>query len=197
MLVGTGMVFRSDVLRAYPWKAHSAVEDAEYTLTLARHNVRVRFLPNVAVLQPGADRPEQLTVQRKRWAGGTLQLGRRSAFGLIAQGILTARLLLADAGFTLLIVSRPLVLLHLAVTLALGTLLSIAYPGALSRLCLGAGMGDFAAYAVYFSVGVALVGVTARRVRFLVSSPLVLVRLMAISLRATLATNTPWVRTPR
>jgi cellulose synthase/poly-beta-1,6-N-acetylglucosamine synthase-like glycosyltransferase len=124
MLVGTGMVFHRSVLLEYPWRAHSVVEDAEYTLTLAQHDLRVRFVGNVHVVQAAAERVEQLAVQRARWASGTWHLGKRSVIVLIAKGMLTGRILLADAGWTLLIVSRPLLLLHLSLTLVAAVLVT-------------------------------------------------------------------------
>jgi len=197
MLVGTGMVFHRRVLSEHPWRAHSIVEDAEYTLTLARHGIHVRFLANVGVLQAGAERVEQLKVQRARWAGGTLQLGKRSVMGLIAKGLATGRTLLADAGWTLLIVSRPLVLLHLLLTVALASLLAWLCPATASRAFLVMGVSSLAVYAVYFAVGIAAVGISARRAGYLLTTPLVLARLAIIALKAGMSRQTNWVRTPR
>ena len=197
MLVGTGMVFHRSVLSDYPWRAHSLVEDAEYTLALASHGIRVRFVANVGVFQAGAERAEQLTVQRARWAGGTLQLGKRSAIRLIAKGLLTGRALLADAGWTLLIVSRPLVLLHLLLTLLLATLLGWLSPNGLSTALLLTGMGVLVVYAIYFGVGVARIGMSARRAGYLLATPFVLARLAMIVVIAGMSHRTAWIRTPR
>jgi hypothetical protein len=197
MLVGTGMVFHRSVLLEFPWRAHSVVEDAEYTLTLARHGLRVRFVANVHVVQAAAERVEQLAVQRARWASGTWQLGKRSAIGLIANGLLTGRVLLADAGWTLLIVSRPLVLLHLSLTLVAAALVAWQYPASASWLYLATGWGLFALYAAYFGFGIAKVGFSARRASFLLSAPLVLARLAVIAVRSGISRRAAWIRTPR
>jgi 1,2-diacylglycerol 3-beta-glucosyltransferase len=197
MLVGTGMVFHRSILLEHPWRAHSLVEDAEYTLMLARHGIRVRFVANVGVLQAGAERAEQLAVQRARWAGGTLQLGKRSAIRLIAKGLCTGRILVADAGWTLLIVARPLVLLHLMLTVVLGSLLAWLCPATLSTAFLLTGTGLLAVYAVYFGVGIAMVGMSARRAGYLLSTPAVLARLAIIAVKSGMSRHTNWVRTPR
>ena len=197
MLVGTGMVFHRSVLSEHPWRAHSLVEDAEYTLMLASQGIRVRFVANVGVIQDGAERVEQLTVQRARWAGGTLQLGKRSAIRLITKGLCTGRILLADAGWTLLIVSRPLVLLHLMLTLVFGALLAWLCPAGVSTAFLLTGMSLLVVYAMYFGLGVAMVGLSARRAGYLLSVPVVLTRLAIIALKSGVSHHTNWVRTPR
>ncbi len=197
MLVGTGMVFHRSVLLEHPWRAHSVVEDAEYTLTLARHGLRVRFVANVHVVQAAAERVEQLAVQRARWASGTWQLGKRSAMGLLAKGLLTGRVLLADAGWTLLIVSRPLVLLHLSLTLVTALFLAWLFPAPASVVFLASGAFLVALYAAYFGFGIAKVGFSARRASFLLSAPLVLFRLAVIAVRSGALRRAAWIRTPR
>ena len=197
MLVGTGMVFHRGVLLEHPWRAHSVVEDAEYTLTLARHGLRVRFVSNVHVVQAAAERVEQLAVQRARWASGTWQLGKRSVLRLIAKGLLTGRVLLADAGWTLLIVSRPLVLLHLSLTLVAAVLVTWQFPAPASWAFLAASWGLFGLYVLYFGYGIAKVGFSARRASFLLSAPLVLGRLAIIAVRSGISRRAAWIRTPR
>ncbi|HEY1600501.1 MAG TPA: glycosyltransferase family 2 protein [Pirellulales bacterium] len=197
MLVGTGMVLHRTLLQDHPWNVHSAVEDAEYTLILARHDIHVRFIANASVVVAAAERREQLSVQRKRWAGGALRLGRESAAALLVRGILTRRMHLADAGFTLLIVSRPLVLVHVALTVGIGALLQAVYPDAVHESFAAIGVGVLAAYFVYFSVGVAVVGLSMRRARYLLWTPFILLRLMFIALQSGMSATTPWTRTPR
>ena len=197
MLVGTGMVFHRSLLQQYPWKAHSAVEDAEYTLMLAPHGVRVRFVANVGVFQAGAERIQQLSVQRTRWAGGTLQLGKRSAVQLIVKGLTTGRTLLVNAGWTLLVVMRPLILLHLVLMLAIGMSLVLLQPSPVSRVYFGVGVGLVVVYFAYFAVGVATVGLSIRRVCYLLSTPLVLAMMAIIAVKSGIARRTAWVRMPR
>lgn len=197
MLVGTGMVFHRDVLETHSWNVHSAVEDAEYTLVLAREGIHVRFVANVNVLVEGAEQAKQLDVQRSRWAGGTLQLARRSAVAAIARGVFSGRILLADAGFTLLVLSRPLVLLHLMLTILFAALFALASDLPYSNVALAASFGILSTYFVYFAVGVAMVGLTALRARYLLRTPFVLARLMIIALMAVPSRSTPWIRTPR
>lgn len=198
MLVGTGMVLRGELLEEQPWSAHSIVEDVEYTLALARRGIRVRFVANVNVLQDAAERLEQLKVQRSRWAGGAMKLSKTFALRLILEGAFKQRLLLMDFGWTLLILSRPLVLLHLLMTLVFAGILAFLVPGQMSVISLGLAVSLFCAYVVYFGTGIAMVGFSARRIRFLLSAPAVVVRLGVISLASLLRSRgIQWARTPR
>ena len=115
-------------------------------------------MANVHVVQAAAERVEQLAVQRVRWASGTWQLGKRSAIGLISKGLLTGRVLLADAGWTLLIVSRPLVLLHLSLTLIAAALVAWLFPTPVSWMCFESSGCLLAFYVAYFGFGIAKVG---------------------------------------
>jgi 1,2-diacylglycerol 3-beta-glucosyltransferase len=198
MLVGTGMVFRRDLLESVPWAAHSLVEDAEYTLALARHGVRVRFVSNVHVCQPAAERSDQLEIQRTRWARGSMQLTKASAVRFLLEGIGRRQWLLADAGWTLLVVSRPLVLLHLLLCLAAGVALALIQPTAASMVLLASAAAVALMHLVYFGAGVGIVGLSMRRVWFLLTAPLIVARLSLISLAALWRRQSiPWVRTPR
>ena len=133
----------------------------------------------------------------ERSAGGTLQLGRSVALKLLVKGLLRGRLLLADAGWTVLVVGRPLVLVHLLLTLGFALLLNVFYPGPVSRGCVVAGASLLGLYAVYFGAGILAIGVNAHRISFLLRAPLVLSRLAMISLRSLFSHRKAWVRTPR
>ncbi len=197
-LVGTGMVLHRDVLQEHPWNEGSVVEDVEYTLRLAEAGIAVRFVSNVAVRHDSEKRLDQLKVQRSRWAQGTLHLGRRKGLGLLASGIAKRRMLIADAGWTLLTMSRPLILLHAALTLGLAAWLAYALPGTTARvLCALAGVAVLG-HVAYYSLGIATLGLNWRRVCLLLATPLVVVRLMTISLHSLFTVRDPqWERTPR
>ncbi len=198
MLVGTGMVFHRELLEQYPWSAQSVTEDAEYTLTLAQAGVRIRFVANVGVRQEAAERLDQLQVQRRRWARGTLGLGRSAALKLIVVGLARTNMLLADFGWTLLVLSRPLTLLHAGLTVVLAGLLALTNPnGPGWAFLVLAGLAAFA-HVVYYSFGVAVLGLNLRRACLLLAAPLVVARLTVISLRSLFAVRDPqWERTLR
>jgi len=198
MLVGTGMVFRKEVLETHPWGAHSVVEDAEYTLSLARHGIRVQFVANVGVRQAAAERIEQLKVQRKRWASGTMELSKACVLKTITEGIISRRAWLIDSGWTLLVVSRPLVLLHLSATLGLGAVLVPLIPEWTSTMVIGFGLTLLLAYGLYLGTGIIMVGLSIRRACFLLVAPLVVARIAIISLTTLFGSqHGQWERTPR
>jgi len=198
MLVGTGMVFHRRLLDKQPWHAHSLVEDVEYTLDLARRGTRVKFVANVRVFQAAAERVEQLKVQRSRWAGGTMALSKSATLRLIGEGIVNRRPLLLDAAWTLLALSRPLVLFYLLITVGLGAALAMSLPGGAPNVLFQLALVLLLTQGLYFGVGIVMVGLSARRICLLLSAPLVVARLVVISLTSLLGPRcTRWERMPR
>jgi cellulose synthase/poly-beta-1,6-N-acetylglucosamine synthase-like glycosyltransferase len=198
LLRGTGMVFDRAILQQIPWSAHSITEDLEYSLELIRHGIPIRFLPEVRVFSPFPVTRDQVMVQRRRWAAGTLRDGFAEAFGLMAGGIRGRRLRMFDAGWTVLILSRPLLVVLAALTLlmALATWrLSPTGAGAAAAAIAGV---EVAALLCYFALGVYCLGLSARRLRLLTAAPLVLVRLFWASLQGLVGVDGgSWRRTPR
>lgn len=196
-LRGTGMVFRSEILEQHPWQAHSIVEDAEYTLRLIKSGIKVRFIDEVNVFSEFPDQKDQLHVQRMRWAKN-LGFSKMQALRLIWEGMIQGRGLLTDAGWTLLVLSRPLVLLELFTAVILGLLCAWLLPGALSKVLFVGGLILLLIQFAYFGLGVALLGMNSRRIVFLLSSPATIGRLILISLLGVFgARGDVWARTPR
>jgi 1,2-diacylglycerol 3-beta-glucosyltransferase len=196
-LLGTGMVFQREVLEQYPWKSYSVVEDVEYTLHLLKVGMKVSFVCGVRVLSEYPAHQNQLAVQRTRWAK-SIGFSKTEAFKLIWEGMIKGRGLLLDAGWTLLVLSRPLVLLELFVAVILGFLCAWLSPGSLSSGLLATGLIIILIQGLYFGSGVLLLGVNARRLSFLLNSPVTIGRLILISLLGVLGVRgNIWVRTPR
>ena len=197
-LVGTGMVFHRSILENHPWQALSVTEDVEYTLALIEARIPVRFVSNVGVHQAAAERLDQLQPQRERWASGTLGLGRRQALSLVFRGVLHGNYRLVDFGWTLAIISRPLVLTHLFFTVVIGGLIALPTRVPLYDALFGMSIAILALQIVYFGVGVGMVGVSWHRLTLLLATPRVGLRLIAISVGAVLSTHErKWQRTPR
>lgn len=198
LLVGTGMLLHRCVLEQDPWSSHSCTEDTEYTLQLARRGLPVRFAANAWVECRGAETVEQLRIQRSRWARGNLALGKSQAARLVRAGWRQRNLLMFDLGVSLLVLSRPLVLLHLATTVLLGTMLPWLVPGTLSAYLARTSLLVLLGYAVYLALGIASLGLNGTRLRHLLRAPWVVVRLATISLAALVRPRqAPWTRTPR
>jgi cellulose synthase/poly-beta-1,6-N-acetylglucosamine synthase-like glycosyltransferase len=197
-LRGTGMVFRRDILLSHPWKAHSISEDVEYSLDLLREGIRIFFVSDVKVKSKYPAYKAQLKTQRRRWAGGTLKFAVTHALGLIWEGLIKKNILLSDAGWTLLVLSRPLVLLELFFSLILTIICVLVYPSLLSSWLLILSLIVVSLQALYFSLGIAFLGINLRRLRLLLCTPIAVLKLLAVTLSTLGGLNRQrWVRTPR
>jgi cellulose synthase/poly-beta-1,6-N-acetylglucosamine synthase-like glycosyltransferase len=198
LLRGTGMVFRRDILERHPWQAHSITEDMEYTLELLRAGVRVRFLSHVRVVSDFPAHAAQLRVQRLRYAAGNLRFGKGKALRLMVEGILSRRVGLFDLGWTLLVLSRPLVLAEALATLLLSVLCVWLAPGTLSATLLATAAVVLLLQGLYVGLGVVSLGVSVRRLRLLAGSGATFVRLLGITLQGMFGRGKlAWMRTPR
>jgi hypothetical protein len=198
LLRGTGMVFRRDVLERHPWQAHSVTEDTEYTLELLRAGVRVCFLPQVQVVSDFPVHTGQLRVQRQRWAAGNFLFGKTRALGLMIEGMAARRGELFDLGWTLLVLSRPLVLAETLAALLLAGLCVWQIPNDLSTGLLAAGLTVIALQGVYLALGIVRLGVNGRRLLLLAGSAAAFVSLLGITLQGFFASGRlAWARTPR
>lgn len=197
-LRGTGMVLRREILERFPWQARSIAEDAEYTLSLLRGGIRVRFIGNVRVVSDFPVRRDQLRIQRTRWIGGSLAFARTHAVRMIWEGLVGRRGLLIDGGWTMLVLVRSLVLLGLISVLALGALCAWRAPGTLSSILVWTGLGLALMQAIYLGMGITLLGLNGRRARFLLSIPIVATRMVAIALAGIIGVDQGlWAMMPR
>jgi cellulose synthase/poly-beta-1,6-N-acetylglucosamine synthase-like glycosyltransferase len=157
-LRGTGMAFRRGVLERVPWAAFGPAEDAEYARQLRAAGVRVRHCGGAVVSCDAPAKVEDLCRQRRRWR---------------AAGVLA---------------SKPLVLAHLALTLAGSVVCGfVAWPVVLVVLTA----------AVYLRA-VFAVGISRRRLGSLLKSPAVVLRLGWVTLAGLLRREpATWDRTPR
>ena len=198
LLVGTGMVFHRSIIDSFGWSSHSCAEDTEFTISLARQNERIRFIDNAYVRYTNVESQKELDVQRTRWASGNLSLSRSDAFRLMWEGITTGNLRILDLGWTLLIISRPLVLLHLLLTQIGGASLYLWTPNSFTLSLWIGTIGLIPLYAAYLTAGIWKLGLNSRRFRHLLQTPAVVAGMAAISMRALLGfRNLSWNRTPR
>jgi hypothetical protein len=140
----------------------------------------------------------QLETQRRRWASGNIGFARRQAVGLLWEGLRRQSRTLAEAGWTLLLLSRPLAFFSLLLSVMLtGASVGVS-PGSWARALFGSSLALLAMLCAYFALGVFRLGLTLHRVRLLLSAPVVLARLTAISIVCLLGPQSRgWTRTPR
>lgn len=198
LLIGSGMVLHREILLRFPWRAQSLCEDTEYSLLLHEYGIRSRFVSSVCVTSDSPVNRQQMAVQRRRWIRGEMHAAWRHGLRLIWKGLKNRRIGLVDAGFTSAIVSRPLVLAQLFLTVLLALLCQWLAPSAVSNgvvLIVGT---VIAMYALYAATGVCLFGLNARRICFLLQSPLVILEYFTIAATAMLRFRSGnWDRTPR
>jgi hypothetical protein len=174
------MVLHRDVLQSVPFRAASDVEDAEYSVRLLRAGWSVQFVADVSVSSNFPADTQELTVQRRRWTVGNFRMGRALALRLLLEGLIERRWQLADAGWTLLVAIRPLLLLELLLATVLALLTAHLFPGPFARAMLGTIGAVWLVHAAYWGLGIAHLGVTRRRLGLLWSMPLLGARLLLI-----------------
>ena len=123
LLMGTGMVFRSDVLARTGWKAMSIGEDLEQTFCLLESGERVAFVPDALARAQEATTLGQGYTQRQRWATSRRDLNAR-ARSAIAHGLRHRSLHRIDSGLDILMPSYSKLLNWTAV--AAGLSLAVA-----------------------------------------------------------------------
>ncbi|MFT7463028.1 MAG: 1,2-diacylglycerol 3-beta-glucosyltransferase [Pseudohongiellaceae bacterium] len=73
-LKGDGMCFSREIIERCGWPAHSIVEDAEFTLTLWEHKLKVEFAREATVSAQMPAGSEEFATLRSRWEGGRAAL---------------------------------------------------------------------------------------------------------------------------
>jgi 1,2-diacylglycerol 3-beta-glucosyltransferase len=85
-LFGTGMAFRTELLRAHPWTAFSVTEDVEYHLRLVAAGETVAFVDAAHVASPMPTTTAHARTQQLRWETGNAGLVRAASV-LFARGV--------------------------------------------------------------------------------------------------------------
>jgi cellulose synthase/poly-beta-1,6-N-acetylglucosamine synthase-like glycosyltransferase len=197
-LCGTGMVIHRDVLTRHPWHAESIVEDAEYTCQLLRNGVRVYFAPETRVLSRFPVAREELEIQRARWVGGGLRLGKTLGLRLLWEGLTTGRPRLLDAGWTIFILNRPLVIGQFVLASGAAAMSCWLAPGPCASLLMMTVVAVLSLYALYCAAGVLLLGVTWKRIVNIARAPAVVARYVWLAIRVIFhGAPTAWNRTAR
>jgi len=198
ILRGTGMVFTTNILRKHPWDACSIVEDMEYSLSLIRAGVKTKFIEEASVRSDFPATKEQLDIQRTRWAAGNLGYGKTDAISFIKEGFQSGPKTLIDVGWSMLVLSRPLVMLELLICLVLVCVSYWLSPDLFSICMVVTAMIVLVLQVVYFSLGIIMLGISVRRIILLLKTPYVILRLIVISLKGLMGVGIDkWARTPR
>jgi Glycosyltransferases, probably involved in cell wall biogenesis len=197
-MLGTGMVFHRDVFVKCPWQAGGLTEDYEYGLDLMQNNFRPVFVGEIGLVSPFPVEMKQLETQRSRWASGVLQ-GVRKTFGpLLCRGICRGNIVTVDAAVSMLYVSRPLILLQVFLAGIMAVITRILVPNVWGQTIFWAWSATLALYFAYAMTGVLVMGLTWRRLKFLMLSPAFVLKYMALTAKSLLNRRPKeWERTPR
>ncbi|HZC44191.1 MAG TPA: glycosyltransferase family 2 protein [Acidobacteriaceae bacterium] len=84
LLSGNGFFVSRAVIERVPWLAHSIVEDAEYSLSLAQQGIAVHYQERARLWSRQASSVRDVQPQRVRWASGIGQLLRKAIPILLA-----------------------------------------------------------------------------------------------------------------
>ncbi len=196
LLRGNGMCFARQVLEAHPWDCYSVVEDTEYTLRLVRAGFAIPFADETRVLARQPETLRQAHTQRVRWASGNLKLTRANALALIREGIERRSGALIDMGVSFLVMSKPLLLL--AALLLAAAVLAAGALGPLSALAIVLGLLPSILLMLYIALGIAVAGISLRRMAYLLCTPWYLGWFFLVSLLGVLGYRANiWLRTGR
>lgn len=197
-LRGTGMVFKRWIFEKYPWNAHSIVEDAEYSILLMKHGVKIKFIPEIDVLSSFPKEFSQLNVQRTRWASGNMKMTKYMSFKLLWHGFINLNSMIIDSGWTLLILSRPLIIALHIVSFLMAILNLYISPGLISRYLVVLSMFMIFTQIAYWLIGIISLGINKQRILKLLKVPIIIIRLILISILGILGfRENEWARTPR
>ncbi len=198
ILRGTGMFLPRAVLEEHPWNAYSVTEDTEYALTLLQDGIPTRFVAEARVVSDFPEDRKTLSVQRKRWAGGMLERITHHAFPLMSAGLSQKSLRLFDAGWTFLVLSKPVLFLQWALTVGCCGFLFWplrTYRGSsflILSLLLGGG------YLLYFLMSMYRFGMTRERWGLALRLPIEAGHYLGLTVRSLIAPSPQtWDRSPR
>ena len=102
-LLGNGMCFTREVIRAVGWSATSIVEDIEYEMILHLKGIRVAFAPEAKIYAEIPTTFSGSEVQRGRWDSGKFKVRNEYLPKLIREGIRKRDLSYFDSALELLI----------------------------------------------------------------------------------------------
>jgi cellulose synthase/poly-beta-1,6-N-acetylglucosamine synthase-like glycosyltransferase len=194
-LRGNGMAFTTELLRRFPFRAFSPVEDLEYGLVLGMNGIRVVYADEAAVL---ADMPESDTgarAQRDRWQHGRRALRRRYVTPLLRACLRRQDRVPLELAMDLLV--PPLALLACVIAAGLAVAVGLRVLGEAGRLAI-TGWGLAATgLLIYVARGWSLAGLGGRGVLDLLWVPVFVLWKGVVLLTPSRASRGEWVRTRR
>ena len=136
-LMGSGMCFKSKILKEKKWTAYSLSEDWEYYAQLISDGIKVAFAKNAVVKQQESKSLNQATSQRLRWSSGRFYVVKKLGVKLFLQGLRKRNLVIVDASLALLFPNMSLLVNLSLFSLFISLLLPLTiFKSILVSLCL-------------------------------------------------------------
>ena len=186
LLRGTGMAMQCDLMEQFPWNAFSIVEDTEHSIKLLENDVEIRFIKEARVISEFPSENKALTVQRSRWVGGTFVFSMKHGLRLLLLGLLTFRWRIADAGMTLLTLSRPLIMAQFAMAWFVTLLTCLWVPEHVTRILIVSLVLATIGYMAYACLGIFSVCRQAITLKNLLLLPINSLQYLVISIKSML-----------
>jgi len=190
-LFGTGMAFRSSLLRKHPWSSFSVTEDAEYHLRLVAAGEKVSFVPGERVESPMPTTHAASAAQQLRWESGNAQLLRRTVPRLAVDGVRRRDPQRLHAAIEQLVPPQTALAAANALLLALAAALR-------RRRAWRVGLGAMAAQSAYVLVGLRVAQAPRIVYRSLLCAPGLVASKLSVFARIGAGRGaTDWIRTER
>lgn len=190
-LFGTGMAFRTEVLRSRPWESFSITEDAEFHIQLIEAGHHVVFAAEAAVESAMPSSEAAAQQQQLRWEAGNVALLKRTLPRLVVTGIRRRDAQRMNAAFEQLVPPQSMLVVLSLLTGALGAL------GRDRRLVKGS-LASIGAQGVFVVSGLAVARAPRAVWLALVTAPLLIpLKVQQLARILTGRGPTQWVRTAR
>lgn len=190
-LLGTGMAFTTDVLRRWPWRATSLIEDAEQHLALVAAGERVAFTAAASVRSPMPATLDESADQQLRWDSGRMTLVRSWGPLLLVGAIRERDRVRLGAAAELVLPPQSLQLAGQVAVVGVASAVGLRHTARLALL-------GVTAQATYVVGGLAVAGGGASAYRALLHAPALVAQKLRLSVRLALRRGpTTFVRTPR
>ncbi len=195
-LMGTGMCFKTSLLREQTWSAFTLSEDWEYFAKLIGLGKKIDFAVGAVVLQQESRSLKQATTQRLRWSKGRFYVIKNLGLNLLFRGLRTRNWIMVDASLALLFPNWSLQINLILVALCI----SLVIPSSIVKsasLILSIGM--LGGQGIILIIGMALAGEVWHVLKAILIAPLFLVWKFTIDFVSMtgIYRGKEWIRTAR
>lgn len=195
-LMGTGMCFKTELLKVKKWTAFTIGEDWEYFAQLIEQGIKIGFATKAIVLQQESNSLRQATTQRLRWSKGRSYVVKHLGINLLIRGLRTKNWIMADASLALLFPNWSLQINLILITFVISLLLKAS---TFKTISIGLSLGMIGAQCIVLILGIYLSGNFWAVFKAILVAPIFLVWKLIIDLLSItgIYQGKKWIRTER